>query len=287
MEPRRLKAILQLPIKRRFDLIAEGLEALTRQVARLYEDAKHLERLERPHGAGIVEAFVLEEAAKVLILLDLVRTDPRDGRAWSTQISWFYSHLARCLYASAYHGSPASLGEVRGYVDSLRQSHYLDGPNDVDWIFRNQPISERERILYVDLVEAEDDLIWWGPSEDPVCFISSRLPALVSSLARMGITSREGLDVVCAAWKDVSIDDSMPWWEVREINSKILQSMLDGKLHKEGSATEDDFSAVMNQWIFPLRTLDLTEKEVSIEELKQKRQRVLEQYLYEEWGYPY
>ncbi|MCZ7424844.1 hypothetical protein O7607_03770 [Micromonospora sp. WMMA1949] len=286
MEPRRLKAILQLPANRRFDLIAEGLEALTRQVARLYEDAKHLERLERPHGAGIVEAFYLEEAAKVLILLDLVRTDPRNGKAWSTQISWFYSHLARCLYASAYQGSPASLGEVRGYINSLRESHYLDGPNDVDWIFRNQPISERERVLYVDLVEAGDDLIWWGPGENPMCWVSSRLPELVSSLASMGITSRGGLDVVSAAWKDVPIDDSMLWSEVRRMNGQVLESMIEGKLYDEASATKDDFSTVLNHWIFPLRTLDLSEKKVSVEELKQKRQRVLEQYLYEEWGYP-
>ncbi|MEU8088569.1 hypothetical protein AB0B57_33760 [Micromonospora sp. NPDC049101] len=286
MEPRRLKAILQLPVKRRFDLIAEGLEALTRQVARLHEDAKHLVRLERPHGAGIVEAFFLEEAAKVLILLDLVRTDPQDGKSWSTQISWFYSHLARCLYATAYQGSPASLGEVRRYLDTLRESHYLDGPNDVDWIFRNQPISERERVLYVDLVETEDELLWWGPSEDPICWVSGRLPELVSSLARMGITSRDGLDMVSAAWKNVSINDSTPWWDIRRMNSQVLQSMIDGNLYDEASATKDDFNTVLNHWIFPLQTLDLSEKKVSIEDLKRKRQRVLEQYMYEEWGYP-
>jgi hypothetical protein len=38
---------------------------------------------------------------------------------------------------------PADFREVRERINWLRRSHYLDGPNDVDWIFRNQLFSQR------------------------------------------------------------------------------------------------------------------------------------------------
>jgi hypothetical protein len=47
-------------------------------------------------------------------------------------------------------GRPADVAKVRGYADSLRRTLYLDGPNEVDRIFRNVVEAEREESLYAD-----------------------------------------------------------------------------------------------------------------------------------------
>jgi hypothetical protein len=40
--------------------------------------------------------------------------------------------------------APANFAEQVSFANRLRRSHYLDGPNDVDWIFRNGIEAERE-----------------------------------------------------------------------------------------------------------------------------------------------
>jgi hypothetical protein len=47
---------------------------------------------------------------------------------------------------------PGTLAELQEYVDNHREEFYLDGPNDVDWIFRNEVLEGREGALYVDYV---------------------------------------------------------------------------------------------------------------------------------------
>lgn len=47
------------------------------------------------------------------------------------------------IYVDATQIRPADFREVRERIDRPRRSHYLDGPNDVDWIFRNQLFSQR------------------------------------------------------------------------------------------------------------------------------------------------
>lgn len=129
---------MQLAEPERLDAIAEGLGLLAEHVATLRQDVIHLAEADRPRGRAVLAAQSEEEAAKALILLDLVRMDWRDHKAVSRQIGRFYNHLARCIYVDAVQMRPADFREVRERVDWLRQSHYLDGPNDVDWIFRNQ-----------------------------------------------------------------------------------------------------------------------------------------------------
>lgn len=75
VKPRRLAAILEMPHSRRLDIIAEGLDLLATNVRRLADDAKYLDR---PRGANVIGTFAIEEAAKVLILLDLVHLNDND-----------------------------------------------------------------------------------------------------------------------------------------------------------------------------------------------------------------
>ncbi len=270
--PRRLSAILNEPYARRLDIIAEGLDLLATNVRRLADDAMHLEQSARPRGANVIGALALEEAAKVFILLDLVRLADNDHAGQSQQIKRFYNHLARCLYAAAYDGNPASLGEVRARVDRLRQSHYLDGPNDVDWIFRNEMLARREDALYVDLVDSEEGLMWSGPStEGEIACLSPRLPGVVAGLRATGITSRRGLDVIHAVWTGVSLRDESHWAEVAARNERVLNDVWELGLPAE-DVSQKDVDAVYNYWGFPLTMLDMTELKVDLVALQASRE---------------
>jgi hypothetical protein len=156
MHPRALKRLLQLPRKERSPRISEGLGLLVEQVAVLDSDLSVLAKAERWRGLDILAAQADEEAAKALILLDFVRMDPGNQEASARQLGYFYNHLARSIYVEMVQMRPAEFAEVRGLVDMMRLSHYLDGPNDVDWIFRNPLLAKREESLYVDYIQEED-----------------------------------------------------------------------------------------------------------------------------------
>jgi hypothetical protein len=112
MQPRALKRLMQLAEPERLDVIAEGLGLLAEHVATLREDVLHLAEADRPRGLAVLSAQSEEEAAKVLILLDLVRMNWRDHEAVSRQVGRFYYHLARCIYVDATQMRPADFREA-------------------------------------------------------------------------------------------------------------------------------------------------------------------------------
>ena len=229
-----------------------------------------------PRGPALLAATPAV-AAKALILLDLVRMDWRDHKAVSRQIGRFYNHLARCIYVDAVQMRPADFREVRERVDWLRRSHYLDGPNDVDWIFRNQLIAEREDSLYVDYVHEEEGDRWTTPaSKEGVDFgVDTAVQDLVGALHRMGCTSRAGLKIIAAAWARQPIDDDTHWQEVAAVNRSILEELAnrgDGLT----DATADDARHVIGRWHFPLVDIDLKEIEVPLAQLEANRARYVD-----------
>jgi hypothetical protein len=204
MEARSLIQLTTIPAAKRMPLIAEGLGLIAEHVTTLHGDLLHLIEVGRRRSAAVVDGLAQEEAAKALILLDIVRTGWRDQVLVLQQLRRFYNHLARGIYARVVDGRPADLAEVRRYVDSLRRSHYLDGPNDVDWTFRNQIMAEREDDLYVDYVVAEDESFWTTPArrDDYPARRPSMIIELVVALDRLGCLSVKGLEVVASAWHD-------------------------------------------------------------------------------------
>lgn len=171
MHPRRLRSIAQVREADRFGILGEGLSMLAENVHNLTEDIEDRGKNRRFQAAAVLSCFAEEEAAKILILLDIARAGWSDRDAVGRAMDAFYAHLARGLYVRAYDGSPTDLGEVRRYVDSWRQEFYLDGPMDVDWIFNNEVLASREERLYVDYVEFEDgDRRWIGPKQRTALF---------------------------------------------------------------------------------------------------------------------
>ena len=274
MRPRALKQILQLPSAERLDAISEGLGLLVGRVESLGQDLAHLAEGEHPRAWNVIAASSQEEAAKALILLDLVRMDPQDSQGATRQLSYFYSHLARLIYVDVAEMRPADLAEVRSYVELMRRSHYLDGPNDVDWIFRNQLLARREESLYVDYVEDEEGPRWITPdAQDDLLFAySAPIQDLVLSLHRVGCTSRAGLKVVADNWRRQRVEDSTHWQVVRELNRQVVEELTQQRLRLP-EATSEDANRVIERWTFPLSGLELTQLEVSMQELEEQRAR--------------
>lgn len=285
MLPRRLPTILQQPPHLRFRSLSEGARMLAESVATLEADAVSLGSTRRDRGAAVLRCFIEEEAAKVLILLDLARAGWANQSAVSKCLRAFYSHLARGLYVKAYDGSPDDLAEIRNYVDHLRQEFYLDGPMDVDWIFGNEVIASREGRLYVDYVEDEHgERRWTGPADrsalmdEPFDFpapASAAVP-LVSALSRIGLLEEQGFDLTREVWDGVVVDDRLRWLEIRKINVEIVNRVAQHSgLKVDVEADREAARFVVEHWIHPLFSLDLALAKVDPQDLKQERERWL------------
>jgi hypothetical protein len=275
MQERALKNLVQLPEARRLDAIVEGLGLLVEHVTTLTDDLVYLRDGSRPRGALMLEAQAEEEAAKVLILLDLVRLGWRDPLKVNGQIGRFYQHLSRCIYAEVSKMRPADFAGVRRMVEDMRQAYYLDGPNDVDWIYRNQLLSSREDGLYVDYVQYEDGTAWSTPAGRDVLGFGpdTAVQHLVIALHRLGVTSRRGLEVLVDTWAGQAIEDATPWPVVANLNAQVI-AQLDNDGAGLPDATDAD-SRWASEWTFPLHSLDLTKIDVKVKDLQELRKRSL------------
>lgn len=275
MKPRQLYVLLNMPKGERADFLAQGMEHLARHVGQLRDDLGHLIQAGRPRAARVIDALASEEAAKMLIILDIARTGWADDVAVKQQVGHFYSHLARGIYARVVDGRPAHYAEVRRFVASLLESLYLDGPNDVDWIFRNEVEAEREEALYVDYVTSEGQGYWLTPLDEIQPFFAMSRPSLIIELAlaaaRAGLTQAQALRVLGDAWADVEFEGSTRWEVVRLINATVL-SELESLGLRDPDTSADDLRLLHDQWTFPLAGIDMRRPiEVSTERLQAKR----------------
>ncbi|MGW3287524.1 hypothetical protein ACWDR3_23110 [Streptomyces sp. NPDC001002] len=275
MKPRDVVAILNVPKAERFGLIAEGLGLLAEHVGTLRDDLIHLQEAGRSRGAAVIDGLASEEAAKMLILLDVVRMGWSDAEAVRDQLRQFYSHLARGIYVRVIAGRPADRAEVRRYTETLRRSLYLDGPNDVDWIFRNNIEADREERLYVDYVTNEGDSAWITPAAVDDQWLS-HWPSMVIDLAlalhRFGCTTKEGLEIIAKEWSGVALTDDTHWGVVETTNQSILEK-LEGAGLFSADLTQRDLHLAREQWTFPLGGIDLGAIKVTKTELLAERER--------------
>ncbi|MBY8872013.1 hypothetical protein K7640_09185 [Micromonospora sp. PLK6-60] len=273
-----------MPEAKRFAVLAEGTELLADSVAALEADACTLGNARHHRGAAVLRCFAEEEAAKVLILMDLARAGWRNHAAVKTGLYSFYDHLARGLYVKAYDGSPADLAEVRRYVDFWRQQYYLDGPMDVDWIFGNEVISGREERLYVDYIEDENgNRRWTGPADRAAAFDEPYQTApptsvavrLVAAMHDIGLLTEEGLAATRSVWDGVEADDSMHWSDLHPLNVAVIEKSIENRKQPISEAKWDSARYVCERWIFPMTSLDLKMAEVNLADLEAQRERWL------------
>ena len=166
------------------------------------------------------------------------------------------------------------------YVQPCRNSLYLDGPNDVDWILRNEIKASRETALYVDYVrditEPSGDPDWSAPPRDGANtspHASSDAVRLVRTITNMGAATPSGLAVVGDVWQRFDLIDSTIWPEIRGQNMTVLRRLAG--VESYASPVHDDVRRFVNDWIPPLWSVEMTLEQVSIEELRRKRDDVL------------
>jgi len=157
---RQARRLAELPPKKRLTFIAEGLPIILNSATGLLKASHAL--TEQQRESDILRGFAEEEAAKGLILLDIVRCPPKlVAKKLPAQMRSFYDHLARLLYAKACFMRPVTTEQLQEYVDYDRKTHYLEGDYG-EYILPNSELFTRESKLYADIAAYEDKELFWN-----------------------------------------------------------------------------------------------------------------------------
>ena len=274
MRPRAIKALNQRCDADFFCAVAEGLTLVVKHAEHLWGGAKALYETGQHHPARVLALIAGEEAAKYLILMDAIRgpKSPQERRA--CQLGRFNDHIAKGLYAVAASMRPSNLRQLQEYLNPYRHTLYLDGPNDVDWIFRNEIKEERESMLYVDYVESNGAFRWSDPTIGAVLKSNMRLlpsRALTTALGlhQVGVGTSQALDAIAGYWREISPTHDTTWEEIKSANFQTLTLLDEHGLLME--QTSDIYSRIVHGWQFPMYDLELTLIDVKPSELHKQQ----------------
>ena len=246
--------------ERLFQMVSEGIPLIVQNAESLDENANRLAQAKEFRASEIIRGFAEEEAAKVLILLDVVRCPADSDRKLET-LRFFDRHLAKRLYAlTCSFPRISSYQELRSFIENECQRHYLDGPNSVDWVFPNSIIAERERTMYVDYVwdMTENAGDYWSSPEIPGHNSGPYRPPesvrLCRALCDAGANSADGLSVIADTWRGFAPENDTCRSELRDLIDEMLERLADGgHIAADGTAR----SLIRSCWSFPLWPLDL------------------------------
>lgn len=271
MRPRRAYKLASLGRPALLEAVAEGIGLLVEHVGGLERAAERLRREETPRAVEAITAIADEEAGKFLILLDVARCAYLDAAKKRDQLKRCADHIAKGIYARVADIRPADFAELVRYVDLLRRNYYLDGPNDVDWLFRNEIMAEREERLYVDYVETDEGDMWISPRryDDIGPRYASGAVELVGALSRAGMSDARGLQVVAEVWRDFQPVPDTHWQENVELTRATLEQLPAEVVSAD--LTDGDVRRIMQSWTFPLHSVDLKMSEEDVEQLRQRQ----------------
>jgi AbiV family abortive infection protein len=271
--------LTQMSDAARLSFLAEGLPHLLRSARGYSEAADRLDTGSRE--ADVLNGFAMEEAAKILIILDLVRCPPkRRGQQIDRLLKHFYSHLTRLIYAEAAGWNALDLFELRRYVDQERLAHFVDGPVG-EYIFPNTMLHRRESQMYVDIGAYDDGKPFWSfPTANELAFWQPRLPALqtVEALNAAGVFSELGLKIVSEVWAEKEFRVEEPSYAEgptqRSEAERLVRLMLERLDTAElilYDATSTLPSTLVKRWQLPMYDLDFEIIKVSAEQLEAER----------------
>ena len=263
MRVRAIKDLTQLAEREFFAAIAEGLKLIVKNVSKLWDAAAILGEEKKEHPARVLAIIAEEEAAKALILIDTVRCPRLPADRFANQLGRFNNHLAKGLYAKAYMLHAATLEDLQAYINLDREEFYLDGPNDVDWIFRNDVIQKREGALYVDYVAYDEEKKWFDPSTTLALGLNVRQPesvGMVQAFYDAGFFTKESLETIAEIWRSSPPDMNTHFQEIRKLSYSTLELMESRGLLEHPTST---YSWLIEKWQFPMYDLDLSQITVS------------------------
>lgn len=212
--------------------------------------------------------------------MDAIRCPRVPPNNFSKQLGRFNDHLAKGIYALVYDYRPGDYGDIHRAVVRECHEYYLDGPNDFDWIFRNEILQMREENIYVDYIESDGEHMWLTPKRyyhpDMSSFTHYLRPAVMevaTALWKAGCTKPEALQLLIRIWRPIKMSDDFSWHELREVNIKTLEELDEKNLLN----TQDDTvcSVIIDRWLFPLYSLDIRIIKVNKEKLKETREQGL------------
>lgn len=265
MKVRAIGDLAQLDDKKLFSELSVGINLCLENALGLQHQAKLLGNAKQAQGFSILLKLAEEEAAKCLILIDAARCPKSEIGA---HLKKFNSHLARGLYAYACNMHPADFEELMNILDRERRQYYLDGPNDVDWIFKNEILFRRESAMYVDYVDTDNGHDWINPNQGTVkvngvlgmLSPESAVISIVKTLKEGGCTRDLSLEIIAKRWRLITMECDYKWATLKNEINDTLKELDSNKLL---SNPNPDWSLVLNQWPFPLWTLDLN-KEIGV-----------------------
>ena len=269
--------LCQMSQAERLGFIAEGLPLVFRSAQGFWQAACALD--ERVREAVVLERHAEEEAAKVLILMDMVRCPKKlVSSRMGSLVKWFYSHLARLIYAEAVSWKPTNVAQLREYVDLDRKSHHVDGTVG-EYIMPNSMIFNREGMLYADIAAYEDEgAIWSDPADllHPLSF-SGRAPTalrLAESMSRLGMFTRRGVELTAEVWGKVEFKDQESFRETNTLTRALLERLIAEELPAE-EAENKDAQLLYAAWPLPMYHLDFGMIEVPLEDLHEEQEAIL------------
>lgn len=270
---RAIRKLANLPDSHLFEEVSEGIPLIVKNAISLDEAAQVLYQEKQYRVSDIIRGFAEEEAAKVLILFDLIRCPQIPEQKMETA-KRFDGHVSKRIYATACpYFRISSFRELCELVKTESASYYLDGPNSVDWVFLNSIKAEKEQALHVDYVQGitEDngECFWRAPIvspsnlrppyETPYCI------KLSYALSEAGATSSQGLAVIAEIWREFEPEPETD----RKILRKLIVNTLE-QLGKSKAEIEDqpDLSYIVSHWPFPLWSITIREPRENPKDLK-------------------
>lgn len=274
MNPKAIRDLAQFPDDQLRLVVAEGLELLHSNMGRLVKSANKLAGLEDEQSRRILLSIAEEEAGKYLILLDAIRCPRNPPHLLGEHLRKFYDHLARGIYCKVCAWRPADFAEIMQGVAREREAFYLDGPNDVDFIYRNQILSDREEAIYVDFSLIEGEHQWVAPLRTGLHLFGSLTSAgikRVHALHQTGIGKPEALGVIAKTWHVFTFDANTHYQEFREQNLNTLKAVEAAGFLE--ACDNSVYAEVINEWPFPMYKLDLSLTKTKPAQLESIRDR--------------
>jgi hypothetical protein len=270
---RQARALCTMSHAARLNFIAEGLSHILGSAQSFWNAAEALGGKSRE--AAVLEGFAEEEAAKGLVLLDIVpcpraRISERIGRIVG---KIFYDHLARLIYAKAQSWRQVDIAQLQEYVDSERQAQYLEGGMS-EYILPNWAIYSRESALYTDIEVYEDGVPQWSdPTLQASAGMRFRPPALslLEALSAIGLFKPAGLQALSDIWGRVDFvgpqHSGLSLELAREVGARLDREKL-----VTNDATDVHVRWFFHNWQMPMYNLDFALLPVTLEELEAARQ---------------
>ncbi|MEO7690924.1 MAG: hypothetical protein ABIS51_16705 [Sphingomonas sp.] len=279
---RRAGVLVNLAQAARLDLITEGLPIIASSAQSFWSASRLLE--EGSREAVVLEGFAEEEAAKALILMDMVRCPTKHvSRRAGAIVKTFYDHLGRLIYADAQHWRPANLDMLRTYVNEAREGHRLEGYVG-EYIVPNWTRYSRESRLYADIEVHEDGIPQWStPSGCGTKSVFGRPPTaqcLVEAMAATGMFTRRGVQITHDIWNTLDFIDVQHFDDSRRLTRELF-NRLDAEQLVTEKANHDHAADLLNHWQMPMYDFEFREVDVPLEVLEAER----EANYWNEFGY--